>query len=134
MNARMTAFTMVVVILAVLGRQAYADPLPGEILKFSQLPLASGVPGVNPYTGPYLPPPFTNGLPIAPQTLPGAPFPGHDETSTAYFGTTPNGIGYNGQFMADDFADNFTTPVVHVTWWGSYEGTAGRHSARSDRF
>ena len=22
--------------------------------------------------------------------------------------------------MADDFADNFDSPVVHVTWWGSY--------------
>ena len=22
--------------------------------------------------------------------------------------------------MADDFADKFTTPVVHITWWGSY--------------
>jgi hypothetical protein len=23
--------------------------------------------------------------------------------------------------MADDFSDNFNTPVVHVRWWGSYE-------------
>ena len=22
--------------------------------------------------------------------------------------------------MADDFADNLTSPVVHVKWWGSY--------------
>ena len=22
--------------------------------------------------------------------------------------------------MADDFADKFSTPVVHVRWWGSY--------------
>jgi hypothetical protein len=27
---------------------------------------------------------------------------------------------YQGRFMADDFADEFKTPVVHVKWWGSY--------------
>jgi hypothetical protein len=27
---------------------------------------------------------------------------------------------YRGNFMADDFADTLTTPVVHVKWWGSY--------------
>jgi hypothetical protein len=31
-------------------------------------------------------------------------------------GPTP----YRGRFMADDFADKFNTPVVHVRWWGSY--------------
>ncbi len=47
---------------------------------------------------------------------------GHDELSTAY------GVGnaampplnYDGRFMADDFADNLSDPVVHITWWGSY--------------
>ena len=31
-----------------------------------------------------------------------------------------NQLLYQGQYMADDFADHFTTPVVHVRWWGSY--------------
>ena len=48
-------------------------------------------------------------------------FWGHDELSTAYStigaaGPTP----YRGTFMADDFADKFNSPVVHVKWWGSY--------------
>ncbi len=46
-----------------------------------------------------------------------APFPGHDELSTAY----PNTAGtFAGTFAADDFSDNFSTPVVHLSWWGSY--------------
>ena len=52
---------------------------------------------------------------------------GHDELSTAY------GVGnaaspptnYRGTFMADDFADKFSTPVVHLTWWGSYMNDTG---------
>ncbi len=28
---------------------------------------------------------------------------------------------YRGTFAADDFSDNYSTPVVHVRWWGSYE-------------
>ena len=90
---------------AVLVTGAWADPLPGEILKFQQLPLDGGVP------------------------LPGVPalggsstaqFPGHDELSTAYStAANPNvwvgGVGTApGGFMADDFADKFSTPVVHV--------------------
>jgi hypothetical protein len=43
---------------------------------------------------------------------------GHDELSTATR-TSPN-IPYDGQFMADDFADRDDRPVVHVRWWGSY--------------
>ena len=27
---------------------------------------------------------------------------------------------YQGSFMADDFSDTVSRPVVHVTWWGSY--------------
>ena len=68
-----------------------ADPLPGEVLKFSQLPLGSPL---NP-----------NG------------FPGHDELSTAI--RNSDNV-YSGTFAADDFADKFSTPVVHVQWWGSY--------------
>ncbi len=76
---------------------AWADPLPGEILKFEQLPLNSG-----------------QGISAG-----GAPFAGHDERSTAYLNT--NGTpGYTGSFVADDFSDKQSTPVVHVQWWGSY--------------
>ena len=83
---------------------AVADPLPGrDMTKFSQKPMlgttvldAQGVP----------------------QDL-----HGHDELSTAYGFTTNAAIpptSYDGVFMADDFADNFNSPVVHVKWWGSY--------------
>ena len=89
---------------------AAADPLPGrDILKFSQLPM-DGTPittGTDGTTTPYF---------------------GHDELSTAYteFDSNPSTTNplptgrYVGQFMADDFADEFNTPVVHVRWWGSY--------------
>lgn len=124
MNARITALAIVVALLAVLSRQACADPLPGEILKFQQLPLTGGAPIIAPYTGPYI---NTNGLPIPTAATVGAPFPGHDEVSTAY-ATATNPQVFQGQFMADDFADNFTSPVVHIRWWGSYmsgQPTAG---------
>jgi hypothetical protein len=74
---------------------AWADPLPNEIPKFQQEPM------------------------IATHLLDGTgPYYGHDELSTAsrFDPTQP----YRGVFMADDFADNYDTPVVHVTWWGSY--------------
>ena len=70
---------------------AWADPLPGEILKFQQLPL-----GGNPNSTVF----------------------GHDELSTATT-TTPPGA-FTGTFAADDFSDNVTAPIVHVQWWGSY--------------
>jgi hypothetical protein len=82
--------------------QAVADPLDGrDILKFSQQPMDN-----TPITSP-------NGVTQR--------FWGHDELSTAYStvgatGPTP----YRGTFMADDFADEFNSPVVHVKWWGSY--------------
>src|SRR3990172_123114 len=79
-----------------------ADPIDGrDILKFSQRPMAGT---------------------IVPN--PGGPdvFNGHDELSTAYDVIGPDGqlIGYSGRFMADDFADEFKSPVVHVKWWCSY--------------
>jgi hypothetical protein len=90
----MILLAVVVLLGAVCGR-SFADPLPGEVLKFEQLPLNNG---------------------LAP-SVGGAPFPGHDELSTAY----PNTAGtYAGTFAADDFSDNFSTPVVHLSWWGSY--------------
>src|ERR1051325_773844 len=77
---------------------ARADPLPGEVLKFQQLPLNLGLP---PSEG-------------------GAPFPGHDELSNAF--NLAGADIWHGNFMADDFADKLATPVYHVRWWGSYIG------------
>jgi hypothetical protein len=80
-----------------------ADPLDGrDILKFSQRPMDGTV-----ITNP-------NGLTQV--------FWGHDELSTAYSTSTAAGgpTPYRGTFMADDFADKFASPVVHVKWWGSY--------------
>ncbi len=89
----------VVVLLASVCGRSFADPLPGEVLKFQQLPLNNGI---NP----------TTGLPDG-----GAPYPGHDELSNAVQ-IFPN--QYEGTFAADDFSDNYSSPVVHITWWGSY--------------
>src|SRR5262245_27032526 len=88
----------VAALFAAVGAQAFADPLPGEILKFQQLPLNNGLP---PSVG-------------------GQQFPGHDEWSTALLSTAAP-TSYQGTFMADDFADKFSTPVVHLKWWGSYD-------------
>jgi len=104
MNATFTrlAAMMSLIIALVFASQSQADPLEGrDILKFSQQPM-DGTPITNP-----------NGVTQR--------FWGHDELSTAYStigaaGPTP----YRGTFMADDFADKFNSPVVHVKWWGSY--------------
>jgi len=89
---------LAVIVLMIIGAMrsvALGDPLPGEIRKFSQRPLDGLVP------------------------IPGGPtYWGHDEVSTAL--RTANTAPYQGNFMADDFADKFSTPVVHVSWWGSY--------------
>jgi hypothetical protein len=84
---------------------ALADPLPGrDQLKFSQVPMVqTNIPNNNGVVDTFF---------------------GHDELSTAYgFPTTvvPSIIPfYSGRFMADDFADNLSSPVLHVKWWGSY--------------
>lgn len=82
---------------ALFAASTHADPLPGQILKFNQSPMIA--------------------TPLA-----GAIYFGHDELSTAYGVPTTAGPpqNYRGTFMADDFADKFSTPVVHLTWWGSY--------------
>src|SRR5262249_10852644 len=99
MRSLISVLLATVVALGFVSRFASADPLPGEVLKFQQLPLNNTV------------------TPTFPTPTPGgAPFPGHDELSTA----TPDGVNYFGTYMADDFADKFSTPVVHVRWWGSY--------------
>jgi len=77
-----------------IGSFASAQPLPGEVLKFQQLPLGD----------------------LA--TNPASRFPGHDELSTASLNTASQ--GYSGTFAADDFSDNVSSPIVDVQWWGSY--------------
>ncbi len=77
------------------------EPEPEKEVKFIQLPL--------------------DGRPIDNQQY---PYYGHDEISTAYTwfdgqtGIPP--LGYQGCFMADDFADPYDTPVICLKWWGSY--------------
>jgi len=91
---------------AVWAAPAAGDPLAGQILKFQQLPM--------------------NGTEISVAGT-AQKYWGHDELSTAWSRYTVNPktgatefIGYKGAFMADDFADRFRMPVVHVRWWGSY--------------
>ena len=54
--------------------------------------------------------------------LDGPNYYGHDEFSTAYSWYDDEGMeaGYRGCYMADDFADYESTPVIAVKWWGSY--------------
>lgn len=90
-----------------LGTVAQADPLPGEVLKFSQAPMIDVTIGDNHYFG-------------------------HDEVSTGFYrpwgevvptivpAPAPSLGSYAGRFMADDFADEVSGPVVHLRWWGSY--------------
>ncbi len=72
---------------------ARGDPYPGQILKFDQEPLNN----VN---------------------INGAVYNGTDEASWATSSTSTG--GYSGPGVADDFADLYNTPVVHISWWGSY--------------
>ena len=108
-NTRYSAFLSVLLVLSFLANSALSDPLPGrDVLKFSQQPMiATAISVDGPRGG------VTTGV-----------FYGHDEFSTAYAtGDTTSGETsgvYTGVFMADDFADRFDSPVVHVKWWGSY--------------
>ncbi|HDZ20889.1 hypothetical protein LCGC14_0274590 [marine sediment metagenome] len=89
--------------IAIAATSLLADPLPGrDVLKFSQRPMDQMI------------------------TPDGTVYWGHDELSfiegdhsTGIYGSA-TGIYPPGVFMADDFADNFDTDVVHVKWWGSY--------------
>jgi hypothetical protein len=100
MNAKFIVLVFTVA-LALFVTRTFADPLPGEVLKFSQLPMINTTI------------PSDGAIQV---------FHGHDERSTAYSVRNDAGniIGYSGDFMADDFADKFSKPVVHVKWWGSY--------------
>jgi hypothetical protein len=86
-----------------LTSSAAGDPIDGrDVLKFSQKPMINTT--------------IVGGGAIG-------VFHGHDELSTAW--GVPGATGapplvYQGTFMADDFADHFSSPVVHVKWWGSY--------------
>jgi len=107
MNAsytRLFALLSFAVSIALVATQTQADPLPGrDLLKFSQKPMI-------------------NTTVLDPNGVQGT-YGGHDELSTAYGFMTPPPSQipvYQGRFMADDFADNLSSPVVHVKWWGSY--------------
>jgi len=82
-------------VVAALGASANADPLPDEVLKFSQLPLDR-------------------------TAINGQIYYGHDELSTGVLGTSSTNPTYSGTFMADDFGDAVSQAVSHITWWGSY--------------
>jgi hypothetical protein len=103
----------VLVLLSIgLAGPVVADPLPGEnTLKFQQVPLTGARAAF--------------------------PYPGHDETSTAYATVDPMSgqpTGWQGTFMADDFADTSSSPVLHVAWWGSYAGNDTGPSGGVKRF
>jgi hypothetical protein len=97
-----TACLALAALCAFFAASASADPIVGrDLLKFSQKPM--------------------DGTSITSPNGTVQRFWGHDELSTAYStvgatGPTP----YRGTFMADDFADKFNSPIVHVKWWGSY--------------
>jgi hypothetical protein len=104
-----THLNRLVAVWAILGSSivftntSQADPLINrDLLKFSQQPMINTT--------------------IVDTTGQTGVYQGHDEWSTLYgFSTAalpPQ--DYSGRFMADDFADKFNTPVVHVKWWGSY--------------
>jgi hypothetical protein len=103
MNAsnRLVSLLSLVAAASLIASPALADPLPGrDVPKFTQQPMLQ-------------------------HAQAGQIYFGHDEFSTAYklFGATPSpNQSYRGRFMADDFADNLNTPVVHVKFWGSYMG------------
>ncbi len=102
-NRHLMNYLLSVALLSTVVSKANADPLPGrDLLKFSQQPMINTpIPNPNGTVGIYH---------------------GHDELSTLY-NSAPIGtpiVDYSGIAMADDFADAFSSPVLHVKWWGSY--------------
>ena len=98
--ASLKVFLAAALLAAGFTAVATADPLPGrDLLKFSQQPMINTTVIDN------------NGMVSI--------YKGHDELSTAYGFAESTGL-WHGRFMADDFADKLTSPVVHVKWWGSY--------------
>jgi hypothetical protein len=101
----------VMLFIAAAASSGRADPLPGEVLKFQQTPMVA-----------------------TPIPAGGLTYYGHDELSTAYGSAGPINTPYQGQFMADDFADRYDTPVVHLRWWGSYMGPEHEYGAGVQQF
>lgn len=102
MKTNQYRYSLAWAIALLVTAQVTADPLPlRDQLKFSQEPMVNTtIPG-------------PNGIGI---------YHGHDELSTLY-NSAPVGTpitDYSGVAMADDFADAFSSPVLHVKWWGSY--------------
>ncbi len=101
----------------VVSAAVQADPLPGrDQLKFGQDPMLNTT---------IADPNGTVGI-----------YHGHDELSTLYSSTIPGSImtEYSGTAMADDFADKFSSPVLHVKWWGSYLDNFTNPSKPIDKF
>ena len=99
-TSQISMLLLVAAVFALPWSPALGDPLQGrDVLKFSQLPMVG-------------------------TDINGTKYWGHDELSTAWAMTPGLPAGdpqeYAGTAMADDFADKFDTPVVHVKWWGSY--------------
>jgi hypothetical protein len=93
MTAKRTLLSAAILIAAG-SSPAFGQPLPGEALKFQQLPLGDLL------------------------TNTASAFPGHDELSTATLAAASQ--SFTGTFAADDFSDTVSSPVVDVQWWGSY--------------
>lgn len=104
-NGGMVRAGLVAWMLLLFTATVFADPLPGrDLLKFQQLPLDNLT--------------YPVGDPLAGYV--DHTYWGHDELSTAYGDPFASFPVYRGRFMADDFADLVSSPVVHVRWWGSY--------------
>lgn len=106
-SIQMMAVGALFLALAMVAATAVADPYPNQVLKFAQEPLIEEwfVTGWT-QTG-------TDVWETTSQS-----YYGHDELSTVWLNRDT--AHYDGVFIADDFADRFSTPVVHVEWWGSY--------------
>ncbi|MBI2823499.1 MAG: PEP-CTERM sorting domain-containing protein [Planctomycetia bacterium] len=101
MNAKLLLSAVILGSLFVPLASAVADPLPGEVLKFSQRPMIA--------------------TPLPNEAGQQQLYFGHDELSTLQRSPTGGSL-FTGTFMADDFADKVESDIVHVRWWGSYIG------------
>ena len=110
----LVALTLLAALLAAVPVQA--DPIFGrDQLKFAQEPMINTTIPANGAIGVYH---------------------GHDELSTLY-SSAPVGspvTDYSGIAMADDFADAFSSPVLHVKWWGSYLKNSQNPNAPINKF
>ncbi len=111
-SQRTLTLTAIVLANLLFAARSQADPLANEVAKFDQQPLST-------------------------TAVAGQIYFGHDELSTAYgVGNAASPpLNYQGRFMADDFADKVSTPVVHLSWWGSYiNDTAPTPQAHVQKF